>query len=291
MLLTTTELATRAMRADLVYTIQRMQVIANREGNPFGIATRVFGAATALAATRLPSSRFNRAVGLNPAETASLQDILAWYAELGPSPQIEITPGDLNKSLANALAGVGFRQTSFHASLVGAVAEAPSIDVAIRSVETSETLERFLDVYLAGWEFPLAIHEGAKVNMRGWLGPPGWHLYLAEIEGQPAAVAILFLHENVAYFADTCVHPDYRGRHLQSALLAALPKRRGASRGRNAVQSSNLRFHEPSKYGAGRAQAFVYAGCVDEIITAHCKDQELPRRALELTATSGSVSG
>ena len=220
MLLTTTELATRAMRADLVYTMQRMQVIANREGNPFGIAIRVFGSATALAAPRLPSSRFNRVVGLNPAETGSLQDILAWYAEQGPSPQIEIIPGDLNKSLADALAGAGFRQTSFHASLVGEVAEAPPIDVPIRSVETSETLEQFLDVYLAGWEFPLAIHEGARANMRRLARTSRLESYLAEIEGRPAAVAILFLHEHVAYFADTCVHPDYRGRHLQSALLA-----------------------------------------------------------------------
>ena len=161
MLLTTTELVTRAMRADLVYTMQRMQVIANREGNPFGIAIRVFGAATALAAARLPSSRFNRFVGLNPAETESLQDVLAWYDELGPSPQIEITPGDLNKSLADALARAGFRQTSFHASLVGEVAETPPTDIVVRSVETPEMMERFLEVYLAGWELPLAIHDRA----------------------------------------------------------------------------------------------------------------------------------
>ena len=77
MLVTTTALAMRAMYADLVYTSQHMQVIANREGNPFGIAIRAFGAATALAAARLPSPRFNRVVGLNPAKTASLQDILA----------------------------------------------------------------------------------------------------------------------------------------------------------------------------------------------------------------------
>jgi GNAT superfamily N-acetyltransferase len=126
----------------------------------------------------------------------------------------------LNKSLADALARAGFRQTSFHASLVGEVAETPLTDVVIRYVETSEAMERFLDVYLLGWEFPLAIHERAKANMRGWLGLPGWHLYLAEIDGQPAAVAILFLHEGVAYFADTCVDPDYRGRRFQSALLA-----------------------------------------------------------------------
>jgi hypothetical protein len=45
------------------------------------VAIGAFRVATALAAARLPSPRFNRVVGLNPAKTASLQDILAWYAE------------------------------------------------------------------------------------------------------------------------------------------------------------------------------------------------------------------
>jgi GNAT superfamily N-acetyltransferase len=219
MLVTAKMLAVRAMRADLVYTVQRMQVIAGREG-PFGVAIKTFGTAMGLAAAGLPSSRFNRVVGLTPTETTLLPEILAWYAELGPSPRIEIRPGDLSDGLADALARAGFRQTSFQASLVGEVAETPPTDIAIRSVETSEMMERFLDVYLAGWGFPLAIHEGAKANMRGWLGLPGWHLYLAEIDAQAAATAVSFLHESVAYFADACVHPNFRGRRLQSALLA-----------------------------------------------------------------------
>jgi hypothetical protein len=184
-LVTTKMLATRAMRADLVYTVQRMQVIAGRQGNPFGVAIKTFGAATGLAATRLSSSRFNRVVGLTPTETTLLPEILAWYGELGPSPHIEIRPGDLSAGLADALARAGFRQTSFQASLVGEVAETPPTDIVIRSVETSEMMERFLDVYLAGWGFSLAIHEGAKANMRGWLGLPGWHLYLAETTRRP----------------------------------------------------------------------------------------------------------
>ena len=220
MLVTTKKLVMRAMRVDLVYTVQRMQVIAEREGNPFGIAIKAFGAATALAAARLPSPRFNRVVGLTPTDAALLPEILAWYAEIGPVPRIEIRPGELSENLADALAHAGFQQTSFQASLVGEVTETPPSAVVIRSVETSEIMEQFLDVYLLGWGFPLAIYEGAKANMRGWLGLPGWHLYLVEIDAQAAAVAISFLHEDVAYFADICVHPDYRGRRLQSALLA-----------------------------------------------------------------------
>jgi GNAT superfamily N-acetyltransferase len=224
MLLTTKRLATRAMRVDLVYTVQRMQVIAEREGNPFGVAIKAFGAAMALAAARLPSSRFNRVVGLTPNEAVLLPEILTWYTELGPSPHIEIRPGDSSDSLADSLARAGFRETAFQASLVGEAVETLPTDIVIRSVETSEMMERFLDVYLAGWEFPLAVHEGAKANMRGWLGLPGWHLYIAYIDAQAAAIAIFFLHENVAYFADTCVHPNFRGRRLQSALLARYKK-------------------------------------------------------------------
>jgi hypothetical protein len=42
-LVTTKQLAMRAMRADLVYTVQRMRAIAERKGNPFGVAIKAFG--------------------------------------------------------------------------------------------------------------------------------------------------------------------------------------------------------------------------------------------------------
>ena len=43
MLVTTRALVERAMRADLAYTMQRMEVIAQRKGNPFGVAFQDFG--------------------------------------------------------------------------------------------------------------------------------------------------------------------------------------------------------------------------------------------------------
>ncbi|ODT78073.1 MAG: hypothetical protein ABS76_25125 [Pelagibacterium sp. SCN 64-44] len=220
MLVTSAEMVTRAMNTDLAYTMQRMRVIEEREGNPLGIAIRHFGAATALAAAKLPSARFNRVVGLSPTDVDKLPEILKWYADLGLAPRVEIRPGNLDYTLADGLTRAGFRQTRFHASLVGSAMKTPAPHLDISSVETPEAMEQFLDVYLAGWGVPHAVHDGAKANMRGWLGLPDWHLYLARVEGQPAATAILFLHEKAAYFADTCVHPDFRGRHLQSALLA-----------------------------------------------------------------------
>ncbi len=219
MLVTTKTLVERAMRADLAYTMQRMEVIAQRKGNPFGIAIQDFGHSTALVASGLPPPRFNRLVGMSPAEASLLPAIVAWYAERGVSPRIEIRPGSLDTALATMLAQAGFRQTAFHSTLFGEITPRPAPDAVIRPVETAQAMEAFLTIYLAGWGFPLAIREGAKANMRGWLGLPGWHLYLAESDGKPAATAILYLHQGVAYLADACVHPDYRDLGLHSALL------------------------------------------------------------------------
>ena len=42
----------------------------------------------------------------------------------------------------------------------------------------------------------------------------------ARCEGRPAAAAILFVHDKVGYCADATTDPAFRGRGLQTALLA-----------------------------------------------------------------------
>ena len=90
--------------------------------------------------------------------------------------------------------------------------------VAVERVESPAALEEFLDAYIAGRSIP----QGAqfKDNVRPWLGEPGWQLYLARCEGRPADAAILFLRDKVGYCADATTDPAFRGRGLQTALLA-----------------------------------------------------------------------
>jgi GNAT superfamily N-acetyltransferase len=80
-------------------------------------------------------------------------------------------------------------------------------------------MEDFLRAYVAGWGFPAKDHERFKANVRPWLGQPGWSLYLARQDGQPAAAATLFLHGTVGYLADACTDPAFRRRGLHTALL------------------------------------------------------------------------
>jgi hypothetical protein len=55
--------------------------------------------------------------------------------------------------------------------------------------------------------------------VRGWLGEPGWSLYLARLDGLPAATGILYVRDRVGYCADAATVPAFRGRGLQGALL------------------------------------------------------------------------
>jgi GNAT superfamily N-acetyltransferase len=62
--------------------------------------------------------------------------------------------------------------------------------------------------------------EGFKRNVRPWLDQPGWSLFLGRVDGKAAAAAILYLREGFGYLADATTDPAYRGRGLQTALLA-----------------------------------------------------------------------
>ncbi len=52
-----------------------------------------------------------------------------------------------------------------------------------------------------------------------WLHEPGWSLYVARVDGRPAAAAILFVQNGVGYLADSATDPAFRGRGLHAALL------------------------------------------------------------------------
>jgi ribosomal protein S18 acetylase RimI-like enzyme len=86
-------------------------------------------------------------------------------------------------------------------------------------VASEEAIERYLDAYVAGWGFPEKDHAQFKSNVRPWREQPGWSLYLARVDGRPAAAATLYLVDRVAYLADATTAPAFRGRGLQAALL------------------------------------------------------------------------
>jgi ribosomal protein S18 acetylase RimI-like enzyme len=132
-----------------------------------------------------------------------------------------MVPGHYTESLGRELTRLGFFQSGFHVSLIGAPAKAPfdSEPVTIEQVTSAETMEDYLDAYVAGWGIAENEQARFKVNVRPWLNQAGWTLYLGRFNGQPAAAATLYLKDGIGYLADAATDPKFRGHGLQSGLL------------------------------------------------------------------------
>jgi ribosomal protein S18 acetylase RimI-like enzyme len=209
----------RTLATDISYTVSRMKVLEAIPGNPIGVAYRWFDECAVALMARLPS--FCRVVGLRPSHKHHIEPLARWYAEHEVKPTFEVVPGQYDMNLGRELTRLGFYQSSFHASLVGRPGADGRADdgVAIERVATVEALEDYLDAYVAGWGFAEKVHAQFKSNVRPWLNQAGWSLYVARVNGRPAAAATLYVHDGVGYLADSATDPSFRRRGLHIALL------------------------------------------------------------------------
>jgi ribosomal protein S18 acetylase RimI-like enzyme len=209
----------RTLAADISYTVSRMKVLEGISGNPVGIAYQWFDEGAVALMARLPA--FCRVVGLRPGHEHHVEPLARWYAEHDIKPTFELVPGQYDQNLSRELTRLGFYQSSFHASLIGKpVADGDTNDAgAIELVTTAEALEDYLNAYVGGWGIPEKHHAQFKSNVRPSLKQAGWSLYLARVNGQPAAAATLYVHDRVGYLADSATDPSFRRRGLQVALL------------------------------------------------------------------------
>jgi ribosomal protein S18 acetylase RimI-like enzyme len=220
-LLPSPDLIDRTLRIENSYTVSRMRVLESIPGNPVGIQFRpIGGSAVALMARHFPNPHFNKVVGLRAGQEGEIEPLIGWYRENRVKARFEILPRADELDLGRELARLGFYPSEFHTSLLrdaipGALAKS-SIDV--ERVTGAAAMEEFLDAYIAGWQIP-ADHDGFRRNVRPWLVQQGWSLFLARVEGKPAATAILYVEDGAGYLADASCDPAYRRRGLHAALL------------------------------------------------------------------------
>ena len=213
------DLVHRTLTADISSTISRTKVLERIPGNPIGIAYRWIDEAAVALMSLLPA--FSRVVGLRPGHEQHIKPLVLWYLEHGIKPTFEMVPGMYGAALGSELTRLGFYQSGFHASLIGAPGGAAlaNREDEIEPVTTAEAMEDYLDAYVAGWGIAEKDRTQFKVNVRPWLQQRGWTLYLARVNGRPAGAATLYVHQRVGYLADAATDPEFRRRGLQTALL------------------------------------------------------------------------
>jgi hypothetical protein len=209
----------RTVRTELSYTVSRLQVLERIADNPVGVAfRRIDDDAVALMAEYLPVPDFNSVVGLRSGHEHHIAPLAQWYREHDVDGRFEVVPGLCDEGVTRELARLGYFHSGFHASLIsGGDLPMPATDIVIEPVANDDLMEKFLDAHAAGWGIPEP--EEFKANVRPWRHQPGWSLYVAFVDGHPAAAATLYLRDGVGYCADAATDPPFRGRGLHAALL------------------------------------------------------------------------
>ena len=168
-------------------------------------------------------------------------------------------------SLGQELARLGFYQSGFHASLIGEPDADGHADgeVEIEQVATAKTMEDYLDAYVAGWGIPEKDHAQFKSNVRPWLEQAGWSLYLARVNGRPAAAATLYVHDRVGYLADSVNRSFISPPRPADRAAAAAHARRRHLRGRSRFQWCRAVLVQSSQYGTRRHAPAIRSGKMD----------------------------
>ncbi len=179
-----------------------------------GVRIERFGAAWAPVNPDAPELDFqNRLIGLYPDDAGQLDAIFAFYREAGVRPWFELPPAHDFERLSSPLAAAGARPIAFHTVLYGEP-EHFDADPRVREIGPDEA-ELFADVLLRGHGVPDHV---PRSHVASWAENPTSRLYVAEVDGWPAAAGALVLGE-VANLANASTLPAFRGRGLQSALI------------------------------------------------------------------------
>jgi hypothetical protein len=216
---------------EAAYSASRLGAVGDAPGNPAEVRIEIEDGLTTLFTRGLPW--FNSIHGLKPSMASRVAELIEPYRSAQLPVSISIPPTDLTEELARALALAGLFQSGFHATLF---AKLPMTlpdeycgSIEIVDVNDPGLHEVFMDTYLSAWGMAEEFREGAKQNLRRWLGRPHWNLYLATVDGRPAAVAKSFTLRNVTYLADAATLVTARRSGCQTALLVKRIRDAGAA--------------------------------------------------------------
>lgn len=187
-----------------------------------------FGAARALLAPGDRSPLLNRVALASAATLSQLDAIEGWFARHHAAPQWDILPTPNTAPLLPELHRRGYQQRGFKSILAAwqnpASLPTPSLPPGMRLQPLdSHHHDAITALYMAAFGLTA---EAAPLRYHGFrqaLAAPGMQAYGVLVGDTLAGFGLRYdlAAEQSALLATAAVHPDYRGRHLQTALLLA----------------------------------------------------------------------
>ena len=195
-----------------------------------GIATAEVGGATCVS-FRAPTTMLNRALGIGVDRPATEEDLLAiteFFVARAQRFAVAVAPNALPESLPEMLGAHGFEPgyawMKFRRGTDPPAGVGTDLDVVEIGADRGED---FGVVVAEAFGLPPA----AVSWWSGIAGAPGWHCFVGNADGEPAAAGAVYVDGATAWLGAAGTRPEFRGRRGQGAILAArlaVAKRLGA---------------------------------------------------------------
>jgi len=213
------DLAETLERSEINYMIDRMIAIQEREGNPEGVEINKFGLCTAFYSRTMPWGLFNNVKGLIKEEV--LGDVLGFYEERERRFEIQIIPSKVDQNVLKLLSQKGFYQSGFHTTLYCdylGINSRQKEEIHIRELQEDE-FDIYAEIHCLGTGLSLEGKSYVAANNKVLYARRGWKFYIGFYNDIPAAVAVMYMENNVASLTFATTLPDYRNKGFQTHLL------------------------------------------------------------------------
>lgn len=219
-LVLTSDMVSRINRFFVASNVARARLCAELDGNPMGARVETFGDAVAIRYHAGGPMHNNQAFGLETEGLTHLDDILRFYRDDGLRGSIQLNTLSIEPETARSLAERQVFATGFISSQYGRPIpqfETPT-GVTVRRV-TGDSLDQCLNVLVDGFGMPPEQREETLLTGKLESNQPGARLYLACIEGVPAAAAALDIRDGIGFLVAGSTLPQFRNRGCQTALI------------------------------------------------------------------------
>lgn len=199
----------------------RMLAIQNRSGNPEGIEIKRYGNSLCLYSKTMPWGTFNTVKGITSTEVQFLDRIINFYRKKNRKIQFEIVPSHVDENLLKQLSDRGFYQSGFHTSTyIKPKLFNEQLPEHIRIHELNEDqFDIYAMIHCRGTGLPDHGIAPVSANNKVLFNRPGWKYFIAYVNDEPAATAVMYAKDDIASLTFATTLPDYRGIGLHQLLL------------------------------------------------------------------------
>jgi GNAT superfamily N-acetyltransferase len=219
----TIDLARRLESAEAAFNLARLRALSSQCDNAAGVEIAHFGRAVCMwVRGRANNPSYNRVLGFSEEDASTLEAIVCWFRQRGLRMWFDVAPLLVGGPTLERLTALGLRPARFFSVLCIDPVRAPGAEMSgidVRRIAPDRQAHDFAVPFCTGYGIPAEAHAATERNLPVEYSDPGWRIYVAYVEGQPASVACLHLESTAGCIAAMATAPPFRRRGCQSALL------------------------------------------------------------------------